>query len=135
MLCITSRSFIYEGAKRKIAAMTRIDSSLSTPPVVVRDTEEADIAAIQSIYSHHVLTGLASFEETPPSVAEMLARRRAVLALGLPYLAAERGGRVVGYSYASSYRPRPAYRPRSRIRSMSPKDRPGAASAARCSRH
>ncbi len=110
MLCITSRSFIYGTAKRKIAVMTRIDSSPSTPPVVVRDAEEADMAAIQAIYSHHVLTGLASFEETPPSVDEMLARRRAVLALSLPYLAAEQGGRIVGYSYASSYRPRPAYR-------------------------
>lgn len=66
--------------------------------------------AIQAIYAHHVLTGLASFEETPPSVEEMLARRQAVLGLGLPYLAAEAEGRVVGYSYASSYRPRPAYR-------------------------
>lgn len=66
--------------------------------------------AIQAIYTHHVLYGLASFEETPPSVAEMLARRQAVLGLGLPYLAAELDGRVVGYSYATSYRPRPAYR-------------------------
>lgn len=110
MLCITSRSFIYGTAKRKIAVMTRIDSSPSMPPVVVRDAEEADMAAIQAIYTHHVLHGLASFEETPPSVDEIRARRRAVLALGLPYLAAEQGGRIVGYSYASSYRPRPAYR-------------------------
>ncbi|MFX5558863.1 GNAT family N-acetyltransferase, partial [Acinetobacter baumannii] len=34
----------------------------------------------------------------------------AVLAAGLPYLVAELEGRVVGYSYATSYRPRPAYR-------------------------
>jgi len=66
--------------------------------------------AIQAIYTHHVLYGLASFEETPPSVEEMLARRQAVLGLGLPYLAAELDGRIVGYSYATSYRPRPAYR-------------------------
>ena len=78
--------------------------------ILVRDAQEADMAAIQAIYTHHVLYGLASFEEAPPSVEEMLARRQAVLGLGLPYLAAEQGGRVVGYSYASSYRPRPAYR-------------------------
>ena len=82
----------------------------AAPPLLVRDAQEADMAAIQAIYSHHVLTGLASFEETPPSVAELLARRQAVLGHGLPYLAAELNGRVVGYSYASSYRPRPAYR-------------------------
>jgi phosphinothricin acetyltransferase len=79
-------------------------------PILVRDAEEADMGAIQAIYTHHVLHGLASFEETPPNVEEMLARRQAVLGLGLPYLAAELDGRIVGYSYASSYRPRPAYR-------------------------
>jgi L-amino acid N-acyltransferase YncA len=110
MLCIILRSFIYEAAKRKIAAMTRIDPFPSTLPVLIRDALEADMSAIQAIYTHHVLTGLASFEETPPSVEEMLARRQAVLGLGLPYLAAEQDGRIVGYSYASSYRPRPAYR-------------------------
>lgn len=82
----------------------------AAPPVLVRDALEADMAAIQAIYTHHVLYGLASFEETPPSVEEMLARRLAVIGLGLPYLAAEQGGRIVGYSYATSYRPRPAYR-------------------------
>ncbi|MBN8939408.1 MAG: GNAT family N-acetyltransferase [Rhizobiales bacterium] len=78
--------------------------------VVVRDATAADMAAVQEIYSHHVLHGLATFEESPPSVEEMLARRAAVLGAGLPYLAAEQGGRIVGYSYATAYRPRPAYR-------------------------
>lgn len=76
----------------------------------VRDAVDADMAAIQSIYAHHVLTGLASFEEAPPVTGEMMARRAVVLGLGLPYLVAERAGRIVGYSYASTYRPRPAYR-------------------------
>jgi L-amino acid N-acyltransferase YncA len=58
------------------------------PPVLIRDAAEADMAAVQAIYSHHVLHGLASFEETPPGV----------------------DGQVVGYSYATAYRPRPAYR-------------------------
>ncbi len=68
------------------------------------------MADIQSIYAHHVLHGLATFEEVPPSVAEMAERRATVLAAGLPYLAAEVDGRVVGYSYATAFRPRPAYR-------------------------
>jgi phosphinothricin acetyltransferase len=68
------------------------------------------MAVVQAIYAHHVLHGLASFEEVPPSVAEMSARREAVLAAGLPYLVAELQGRVVGYSYATAYRPRLAYR-------------------------
>lgn len=78
--------------------------------VEVRDAREADMTFVQEIYAHHVLHGLASFEEKAPDVAEMIRRRDAVLALGLPYLVAEMEGRVVGYSYASTYRPRPAYR-------------------------
>ena len=77
---------------------------------IVRDTRDVDMPAIQAIYAEQVLRGLASFEETPPSVTEMLARRRAILDLGLPYLSAVLNGRVVGYSYAGPYRPRPAYR-------------------------
>ena len=78
--------------------------------LMVRDAAEADMAAIQSIYEHHVLRGLATFEEIAPSLEEMTARRAAIRALGLPYLVAETEGRVVGYAYATSYRPRPAYR-------------------------
>ncbi len=81
-----------------------------TGAIIARDATEADMPAIQEIYRHHVLFGLASFEETPPDVAEMAARREAVLSSGLPYLAAEIDGRVLGYCYATAYRPRPAYR-------------------------
>lgn len=76
----------------------------------VRDAREEDMAAVAEIYAHHVLNGLATFEEVPPSLAEMSRRRAAILDLNLPYLVAEIDGRVVGYSYATSYRPRPAYR-------------------------
>ncbi|MDB5486596.1 MAG: family N-acetyltransferase [Reyranella sp.] len=78
--------------------------------VDVRDAREADIRFVQEIYAHHVLHGIASFEEAAPTVSELIGRRDAVLKLGLPYLVAEMDGRVVGYSYASLYRPRPAYR-------------------------
>src|SRR5436190_20007296 len=78
--------------------------------MIIRDASVADMVAVQAIYSHHVLNGLATFEETPPSVEEMLERRMAVLRMGLPYLVAELDGKVAGYCYATSYRPRPAYR-------------------------
>ena len=68
------------------------------------------MASVQKIYAHHVLYGLATFEEVAPSVEDMLGRRVAVLDLGLPYLVAERAGEILGYSYATFYRPRPAYR-------------------------
>ncbi|MCC7274683.1 MAG: N-acetyltransferase [Alphaproteobacteria bacterium] len=78
--------------------------------VAVRDSTDADVAAVQRIYAHHVLHGTASFEEEAPSPEEMGRRRADVLARGLPHLVAERQGAVVGYAYATSYRPRPAYR-------------------------
>lgn len=78
--------------------------------VIIRDASELDMAAVQRIYEHNVLHGRASFEETPPTLPEMLERRQVVHALGLPYLVAEVGGEIAGYSYATSYRPRPAYR-------------------------
>ena len=86
------------------------EAGAKSSTVVVRDAGEADMAAIQAIYAHHVLHGLATFEETPPPVEEMLRRRAGVLAAGLPYLAAELEGKVLGYAYATAYRPRPAYR-------------------------
>lgn len=78
--------------------------------MLVRPSAEDDLEAICAVYAHHVLTGTATFEEAPPSLAEMAARREEVLSRGLPHLVAELGGRVVGYSYAGPYRARSAYR-------------------------
>jgi L-amino acid N-acyltransferase YncA len=66
--------------------------------------------AVHAIYRHHVLHGLASFEEEPPSVEEMCRRRAAVLDSALPYLVAETDGEIAGYCYAAPYRLRSAYR-------------------------
>jgi len=82
----------------------------SASPLVIRDSAAADIPAIAAIYAHHVQHGTASFELEPPSSDEMRARRDAVLAQRLPYLVAELDGELVGYAYATPYRPRPAYR-------------------------
>ena len=76
----------------------------------VRDALDRDLPAVQGIYAAHVLEGLASFEEEPPSVAELAQRRMQVLERGLPYLVAEQDGEILGYSYATVYRPRSAYR-------------------------
>jgi L-amino acid N-acyltransferase YncA len=78
--------------------------------LLVRPSREQDIPAIIRIYAHHVLRGLASFEEVPPDAAELAARRSEVLKHGLPHLAAEQEGEVVGYCYAAPYRARSAYR-------------------------
>lgn len=78
--------------------------------LILRDARESDMPAVQAIYAHHVIHGTASFELEPPTVEQMLQRRADICANGLPYLIAEREGEVVGYAYATPYRPRPAYR-------------------------
>jgi L-amino acid N-acyltransferase YncA len=78
--------------------------------LILRDAAPADFPAIAAIYAHHVQTGLGSFEELPPSADELLRRCHGVAARGLPWLVAEQGGRIVGYSYASPYHTRSAYR-------------------------
>lgn len=76
----------------------------------MRPASLRDLPAIQSIYAHHVLHGLASFEEEPPSVEELERRYRDVTGRGLPYLVAELDGAVGGYGYCAPYRARSAYR-------------------------
>jgi phosphinothricin acetyltransferase len=77
----------------------------------IRDSRPGDVPAITRIYAHWVEHGRASFELSPPGEAEMATRREAILAGGYPHLVAtDAEGAVLGYAYASAYRPRPAYR-------------------------
>jgi L-amino acid N-acyltransferase YncA len=77
----------------------------------IRPSTEDDGGAIAAIYGHHVAHGTGSFETEPPEVEEMRRRRADILVRGLPYLVAEgEGGAILGYAYASAYRPRAAYR-------------------------
>lgn len=78
--------------------------------MIVRPSTADDAAALAAIYGHHVLHGFGTFEEVPPSAAEMAARRAAVVERGLPYLVAEEAGQVLGFAYAGPFRPRAAYR-------------------------
>ena len=80
------------------------------PALALRPAGAADCAAIAEIYRHHVLTGLATFEEEPPDLAEMGRRHAEVTGRGLPWLVAARGEQILGYAYAAPYRARSAYR-------------------------
>jgi L-amino acid N-acyltransferase YncA len=85
---------------------------MSEPAFSIRPAAAADFDVIQGVYAHHVLNGLASFEETAPDAAELMRRWRAIADAGLPYLCATDavGGALVGYAYAGPYRARSAYR-------------------------
>jgi L-amino acid N-acyltransferase YncA len=76
----------------------------------IRPSRECDIPAIAAIYGHHVVNGTGSFETSPPSEADMAARRADVHSKGLPHIVMEHEGAIVGFAYCQSFKPRPAYR-------------------------
>jgi L-amino acid N-acyltransferase YncA len=78
--------------------------------VIVRLAEPGtDATAVAAIYRPAVESSLASFEEEPPTPAEMAERIRATLARA-PWLVAEQDGTVVGYAYAGPHQQRAGYR-------------------------
>lgn len=74
----------------------------------IRPATPSDAAEIAAIYAAEVERCVASFEESPPDVAEM--RARMLAEPRLPWLVAVDGDRIVGYAYASRHRSRAAYR-------------------------
>ncbi|MET7140181.1 N-acetyltransferase family protein [Xanthomonas sp. PPL139] len=77
----------------------------------LRAAEAADVPAIAALYADQVRHHVNTYEEQAPDQAEMLRRMQGVTAQGYPYLVAHTSdGRLAGYAYASSYRPRAAYR-------------------------
>lgn len=81
---------------------------MTDPGLVVRTATAADAGAVAAVYATFVLGGHATFEETPPTPAEIEARMAA--APRRPWLLAERDGEVVGFAYAGTHRVRAAYR-------------------------
>ena len=78
--------------------------------VTIRACAEDDMHAVTEIYAHHVMHSPATFELEPPSLQEMMHRRRAMLEDGYVYLVAQANSDIVGYAYVTAYRRRPAYR-------------------------
>ena len=100
-----------------ISSPTRRGHSLAIPnpaeggsKCLIRPSTKADIRHITDIYGHFVATTTATFETVVPDEAEIGRRRQAALDRGLPHLVAELEGFVVGFCYASQFRPRDGYR-------------------------
>lgn len=70
----------------------------------------SDVPAITAIYRHYVEETVITFETEPPSEAAMAERFGKLLDLKHPLIIAEGETGVLGYAYASFYRPRAAYR-------------------------
>jgi len=75
-------------------------------PLIIRDAVESDFPEIQKIYARYVEATTVSLEEIVPDVVELLKRWKT----SFEFLVAEIDGKIAGYAYAFTYRPRSAYR-------------------------
>lgn len=76
--------------------------------IEIRIARPSDVEAILAIYAPYVEETAVTFELAPPSLKDVSERVSNVLER-YPYLVAECGGEVLGYTYASAFRPRAAY--------------------------
>jgi len=83
---------------------------MSRSDIAIRRAVTDDLGAIAEIYAHHVLTGVATFELTPPDSEEWRTRFDAVAERELPFVTATLAGEVAGYGYCAPWKTRPAYR-------------------------
>src|SRR5260370_36794963 len=78
-------------------------------PLTIRPVRHADAHAIAAIYAPIVENTIISFEEVPPSDAQMRERIDRVTCR-FPWLVAEWDGELLGYVYAGPHRDRAGYR-------------------------
>lgn len=77
--------------------------------VLIRLAAASDAAAIATLYAPFVESSRASFEEVPPD-ADEIGRRLAGGSIAYPWVVAERGGELVGFTSSTAFRQRSAYR-------------------------
>jgi L-amino acid N-acyltransferase YncA len=78
--------------------------------LILRPYRPSDIPAVTKIYGHYVRETVITFETAVPDETEMASRFATISGKGHPLLIGEMDGEVIGYAYASTYRPREAYR-------------------------
>ena len=77
--------------------------------IIIRKVKTEDAESIAEIYKYYVENTAVSFEEEAPSVDE-IKRRIIATTSKYPYLVSEFDGEIIGYAYASPFKPRSAYR-------------------------
>lgn len=75
----------------------------------IRKARKADAAAICNIYNYYVLNTAVNFEEEEVRTEVMAKRIEDVTAI-LPWLVSIGDSKILGYAYATKWRPRAAYR-------------------------
>lgn len=88
---------------------THIHHESSHVPLHLRTATRADAAKVAAIYEPYVTHESTSFELSAPTASEVADRIEAVLRTH-PWIVVEDDGVMIGYSYATAHRARPAYR-------------------------
>jgi L-amino acid N-acyltransferase YncA len=76
---------------------------------MLRPASPDDAPDLCEIYNHYVLETPITFEEVSVS-PEVMRQRILEITKAYPWFVCEEDGKVIGYSYASKWRERPAYR-------------------------
>lgn len=76
---------------------------------MIRKVKIEDARRLAEIYNHYVLYGNATFAEEALSVSEMTDKIQEVTQ-NYPWFVYEEDGEILGYAYASQWRPKSAYR-------------------------
>jgi len=76
---------------------------------MIRQVKDSDAEAICSIYNKYITDTRITFEETPLQVDDMVSRIKNITQ-NYPWLVYEDNGKVVGYTCASKWKERSAYR-------------------------
>jgi L-amino acid N-acyltransferase YncA len=76
---------------------------------MIRNVKESDAEAICDIYNKYIEDTGITFEETPLQADEMVSRI-GIVTQNYPWLVYEENERVLGYTYASKWKERAAYR-------------------------
>ena len=84
-------------------------SSVESVDGMIRTATCADAPTICAIYNHYVTDTIVTLEESPVTADEMSRRIETVLSAGT-WLVVEQAGTVMGYAYATQWKPRSAYR-------------------------
>ncbi len=81
-----------------------------TGKTILRKFKHDDIEQIHKIYSYYVKNSVVTFDIEAPSKEQIYEKYLAIEQKGHPIIVAELNNNIVGFTYASTYRPRPAYR-------------------------
>jgi L-amino acid N-acyltransferase YncA len=69
-----------------------------------------DVPAITEIYAHYVRNSVVTFDIEAPGEAAIADKYGRLVEARYPVVIAEHAGELLGFAYASAFRPRPAYR-------------------------